>query len=213
MKFVVMVMALCLFACGSDDAKHSGDSPGGNPDDPKTPGVSGPEIFSLFLDAKADLPACGEANQRQLVYVADESKFYACKEVEWVEVSIKGEPGTSNKIKSSIGCGGQMEGTNYYFLYTASLLTSGDLFVSAAIKSTYIQSSASAFYASTQNGATNGAVSINYDLVGGLNAGYWVVSLDRATLVVTVEYNDGDVSGSKQTWTMAPDKCVVNDYD
>jgi hypothetical protein len=60
----------------------------------------------------------------------------------------------------------------------------------------------------------HGAVgaSITFDATMNANAGWWDVRLNRTTLVVTIDYNDTDVMGGKRSWTMTPDKCVVNKY-
>lgn len=53
---------------------------------------------------------------------------------------------------------------------------------------------------------------ITFDLLGAINGGWWQLSLNRTTLVVTIENNDIDAPGGKNTWLMTPDKCVLNRY-
>jgi len=55
-------------------------------------------------------------------------------------------------------------------------------------------------------------VIITLDAAGTANFGWWYVTLNRSTLVTTIEYNDNEVSGGKITWIQTPDKCVVNSY-
>lgn len=46
---------------------------------------------TMALDSKDELPACEEANNKQLVYVIDEEQFYTCSEGEWAEIDIQGK--------------------------------------------------------------------------------------------------------------------------
>lgn len=124
-----------------------------------------------------------------------------------------GKDGTDGgKITGSIGCGGNLEGTSLWFSYTAVQFAAGAVFSSGAIKANDLQVSASAIFAPEQNGWDTAPVQMTLDSAGPVNAGWWRISLNRTTLVVTIDYNDLDVTGGKKTWTMTPDKCVVNKY-
>jgi hypothetical protein len=117
-----------------------------------------------------------------------------------------------SKITGSIYCRGSLENTTLYFSYNAVQFGSGAVFASAAIKANDIQASGANFYAMAQNGWDAAPVSITFDATMNANAGWWDVRLNRTTLVVTIDYNDTDVMGGKRSWTMTPDKCVVNKY-
>jgi hypothetical protein len=124
-----------------------------------------------------------------------------------------GADGTDNRITSSIYCTGQLGSTAFYATYNAVLHASGDLFVTANIENGLDQTTAVAFYSREQNGAESGAVSLTKDEAGTSNYGWWRLSLNRTTLVTTVTYHDNEISGGEQSWTMTPDKCIVNDYE
>lgn len=54
---------------------------------------------ALYLDAVADLPTCNAAALRQLVYVAETSKFYYCSaKPDWVAVDLKGKDGAAGAV-------------------------------------------------------------------------------------------------------------------
>jgi hypothetical protein len=115
-------------------------------------------------------------------------------------------------VTSSIICAGPLEGTTLLARYSASILSSGDVWSSAAVFGGAFEIGASAFFSSSQVGATTAPVQFTYDVAGTFNGGWWMLSLNRPTAVVTVEYNDADVTNGKQTWAWVPAKCIVNNY-
>jgi hypothetical protein len=91
-------------------------------------------------------------------------------------------------------------------------LANGVIFATASIADASIEASRSEVYAPTQNGALTAQVLIEFDQASALDAGWWAISLDRASLVTTIVYNDVDLAGGKRTWTMQPSACIVNTY-
>lgn len=131
----------------------------------------------------------------------------------------KGEPGPqgaaaeSAKITNSIFCTGGLEGTaSLGFKYQAVLFANGNVFASASIKDGVLEASYATLYSPTQNGAAVAGVSVQFDQAAPANSGFWILSLDRKTLVTSIVYNDADVLGGTQSWTMTPAACVVNNY-
>jgi hypothetical protein len=98
------------------------------------------------------------------------------------------------------------------FAYSAAQYANGNVFASADIAGPSTQASNAVVYAPTQNGYTAAPVILTFDAAGTANAGWWQLSLNRVSRVVTIDYNDSDVDGGRMTWTMTPDKCVVNTY-
>ena len=117
-----------------------------------------------------------------------------------------------SRITGSIYCGGSLQGTNIWFAYWAAQYANGNVFTSANISGPSNQASGALTYAPTQNGYTTAPVTMTYDSAGTANGGWWQLSLNRVSLVVTIDYHDTDVDGGLMTWTMTPDKCVVNTY-
>jgi hypothetical protein len=122
--------------------------------------------------------------------------------------------GEGSRVTASIHCGGSLENTNLWFTYDVALFSGGWLFASGNISAPDIQSSGANIYAPTQNGAATAPVILVFDATGTANAGWWRISLNRTTLVTTIEYNDVDLPevDDKRAWTMTPDKCVVNSF-
>lgn len=116
------------------------------------------------------------------------------------------------RIVADIHCGAILENTQLAFSYDASQFASGYVFASAAIWGSGWQSSGAKFYSPEQNGWATAPVNVTFDVYGQSTAGWWRFSLNRETLVVTAEYNDAELPNGKDTWTMTPDKCVVNRY-
>ncbi len=113
-------------------------------------------------------------------------------------------------ISASIHCFGNLQGTSVDAGYNAVVMSSGDVFVSASIQDVGFQFSNTAFYSHHQNGVKDGGITIRADEDGVINGGWWNLSLDRDTLVTTVEYNDP--IEPFQTWSMASSDCILNDY-
>lgn len=117
-----------------------------------------------------------------------------------------------SKVTASIGCTADIEGTTIGFAYNAVQFASGAVFAAGSIDSAGIQASAANIFAPQQVGYETAPVILVFDSAGAVNGGWWKLSLNRMSLVVTIEYNDTDVMGGKRSWTMTPDKCVVNRY-
>jgi len=135
-----------------------------------------------------------------------------------------GQAGTS-KFTASIHCQGTLAQSTATsaglsipagglpIVYNAAVMTNGDVFAQSSIASAVIQVSGSAFYASSQNGAATGSVIMTDDWAGGVNYGWWNVSLNRSSGIVTAVYNDGDLGGSgTATFTFPSSGCSINNY-
>ncbi|MCC6137307.1 MAG: hypothetical protein IT287_01645 [Bdellovibrionaceae bacterium] len=105
------------------------------------------------------------------------------------------------KIVSTINCLGIVTGLSggastlngLEIKYNAVLTNSGDVYATASVSDEVSQDSSTAFYALGQAGATNGAVDIISDYHGTADAGAWQISLDRNTLITTVQYDDASL--------------------
>ena len=123
----------------------------------------------------------------------------------------------SNGIKpaASLYCGAALSGTSVNFTYDAMLFSDGSVFVYGGIYTSDQLIGKSTFYDSSQSGATTAAVLLTYDLSGTDNWGYWSISVNRSTLVVTILYTDSNESGGSTTWTLSSSSatnCVLNSY-
>lgn len=206
---------------------------------PAAPAATVDNNSSMLVADAALLPPCSAEREGVLVYVADEKAFKACLQGAWAAIDIQGArgdrgvpgvtgpagadgaagaagaagaDGASNRIKSSIGCNGALQGTAVNFSYSVALMASGDVFVTGSVRGVAFETAQSAFYSALQVGAATAAVFVESDMSGTANAGYWKLELNRTTLVATITYTDADVIGGVQCWTMTPDKCVVNAY-
>lgn len=118
-----------------------------------------------------------------------------------------------SKIAAGIYCVGGLEGsTNLTFTYQAIEFENGNVFVTGSIRDGSVETSASNFYAPTQNGWVNGGVLVQHDAYATDNAGFWNLTLNRQTLVVSISYYDSQMVGGGATWTMTPNKCTVSTY-
>jgi hypothetical protein len=113
---------------------------------------------------------------------------------------------------ASIFCQGLLENSNVFFTYDAVLFDGGNVFVTASVSDGAFQTEGTGFYAPTQGGAATAAVNFQRDEVGTPNGGFFTLSLDRATLVTTIEYTDNEARGGKLVWTMPPSACINNKY-
>lgn len=88
MKIVFVISVLT--GCGSESSPE-----GANIDpkaDEKAVVVNDPDIHSIALDSKSELPDCSDENKSQLAYIIEEDQFYVCK-AEWKKITIKGAKG------------------------------------------------------------------------------------------------------------------------
>ena len=225
MRFSLALLMFALLACGqTDDGKKDGAA--------DAPVATAPH--SMLVNTLAELPPCSPAEEGWLIYVTEEQAFKVCKLATWLDVAIKGKDGVNgvngqngkdgadgkdgkdgvdNRIVSSISCNGQLASTSIWVTYNVSLMASGDVFAYAATQNNTQQIGASVYYSGQQNGAATAAVTFTDDYEATPVASWWHITLDRDTLVVTADYNNVDLPGGKNTWTMTPDKCVVNTYD
>lgn len=130
----------------------------------------------------------------------------------------KGEPGMpgAGKIISTLNCGGDITSGGGIpgalhgkrVEYDAVLTSGGDVYATAVIVDDYFQTSGTAFYAADQAGAQNALVLVSADYVSGSHGGLWKISLDRATLVTSIVYDDLDL-GAPVKMTFTPSACTV----
>jgi Collagen triple helix repeat (20 copies) len=129
-----------------------------------------------------------------------------------------GAPGAPDSITASISCSGigyvgAFEGV---FTYQLDQFSNGSVFASASVASAGLESSSSTFYAPTQVGWTTAQVNVVMDIASPVDFGFWKMSLNRTTLVVSVSYNDTDLPtygfSNPFNLTFTPSACVVNTY-
>lgn len=110
-----------------------------------------------------------------------------------------GAPGQNGgKIVATMNCSGVISGlggsssvlNGLEVTYNAVLSSSGDVYSTASVNDDYGQFSGTAFYAAGQGGSATGQVDIVADFHSTADAGLWSISLNRATLVTTVVYDD-----------------------
>lgn len=133
-------------------------------------------------------------------------------EISSSDTVCNGKDGTDNRIIGNIICTGQLGTDPFVFVYTFSVMASGDVFATANIAGSAYQIGSTAFYSSQQNGAATAAVGFLYDALGSANGGWWSVSINTSTLVVTVVYHDTDAIGGTMTWTQPAANCQKFTY-
>jgi hypothetical protein len=191
------------------------------------------KFFSCENDSWMPVEIKGESGKNSLVKISAEGAGTYCaaggkkieigidtngngtldtEELKDTKYVCDGKNGIDNRIVSSIGCSGSLEGTALNFTYNAQLMASGDIHASASISDSILEVSGTVFFSSKQVGAATAPVMFTNDFASPANGGYWKLSLDRSSLVTTIEYNDINVAGGKRSWTMVPSKCVVNTY-
>lgn len=87
-NLILILFGIVMISCGSDSSKSKNNS---NSDDPSEEVPSEEEAAqtrTLALDSISDLPACGDTNAHQLVYIIDEEQFYTCKSANWETIEL-----------------------------------------------------------------------------------------------------------------------------
>ena len=125
-----------------------------------------------------------------------------------------GNPGVDgSQITASIGCSGVLQDTaGYSFSYDVDQFENGNVFVSGVVYNGAVSGSFSNYYAPTQGGYLTAPIVIDLDSYAPADSGWWQLSLDRSTLIVSIVYNDADIDGGSLSWTMLPSQCIVNNY-
>jgi len=120
-----------------------------------------------------------------------------------------GEDGEDGGIVAgSIGCVGPLADTSLSVNYQAVQLSGGAVFATASVIAPNIQASGAQIFSANQNGYLDAPVIVTFDVQGAANNGWWRISLNRTTLVVTAVYNDSDLGGNgTRVWTSSPSIC------
>ena len=120
-----------------------------------------------------------------------------------------GSAGTDNKIKYTHYCNALLQNTALYYRYRVYQFVNEDIFIQGEIYGVSYEVADSIMYSKLQNGWTTAPIYINYDVSGSANYGYFVISLNRSTMVTTIVYTDSDVSGGSTTWVEPSSDCVT----
>jgi hypothetical protein len=125
----------------------------------------------------------------------------------------EGDAGAGGAVLDSIFCNGGLSGaTGYLFNYHAVQFDNGVVLASGGIADEAVETDSTAIYAPTQNGWQTAAVIVEHDAYAPVDGGWWTLTLDRSTLVVSIVYHDVDVAGGQLIWTLTPDKCIKTTY-
>ena len=127
------------------------------------------------------------------------------------DTGATGATGTSPRIQYTVWCSAFLQGTtNLKYYYEINQWSNNDLFASAGIYGPSYEISASTMYSEIQNGWDTAAVLLAYDALGSSNWGYWEVSANRTTGVVTIINYDADATGGSNSWTQSSSDCTIN---
>lgn len=223
MKKIVMMVMVCtvlsvaLSGCGGGGGSTAASVPDGTPLGSLNASTAKSTPLAI---GDADCPTGGILVQTGIDKngsgILDDSEVSSSQKVCNGATGATGATGPAGSAAATtmngrIYCSGSLANTNptLYFSYDVAQFSSNFLLASADVRNQAIQASGTEFYASTQNGYSNAGVIIIFDQWGAATSGWWNITLNRSTLVTTIEYNDiGDVAGGKLTWTMTPDKCI-----
>ena len=123
-----------------------------------------------------------------------------------------GSSASATVMTGSIHCAGDIQDTYLSFSYDAAQFSSDFVLVSASVMSYASQASGARFYTSAQTEWATAPVTITFDQASPNNGGWWNLTLDRTTAIVSLQYRDADVAGGVKNWIMTPDKCIVSTY-
>lgn len=133
----------------------------------------------------------------------------------------KGEAGASGggRITSTLNCGGTISGlvgpasalNGLEVEYDAVLTAGGDVYSTARIIDDLTQTTSTHFYADGQAGSTNASVIIVADYHGVANGGFWEVSLNRSTLITSIDYTDASLGGTV-SMSFSASACTIQNW-
>lgn len=92
---LLTMILLILIGCGREEESNK-------------QGASSPQLLSIALQSKDDLPECSRLNDTQMSYVIDIEQYFVCKEESWMEID---PPSNTKTAKGSKGEDGK-DGTD-----------------------------------------------------------------------------------------------------
>jgi hypothetical protein len=122
------------------------------------------------------------------------------------------DAGDPSRITGSITCTGSLSGQPYSFTYSVDQFANGNVFASGDIANSSIQASNAVMFSPNQTGYATAPVQVLFDAQAPADSGWWLLSLNRQSLVVTITYNDTDLPSGTMAWTMQPSQCTSNTY-
>jgi hypothetical protein len=120
-----------------------------------------------------------------------------------------GAAGTDNKIKYTHYCNALLQNTAFYYRYRVYQFVNEDIFIQGEIYGTSYEVADSIMYSKLQTGWDTAPIYINYDVQSTANFGFFVISLNRSTMVTTIVYTDSDVTGGALTWSQPSSDCTT----
>lgn len=102
-------------------------------------------------------------------------------------------------------------GTDILVDYGLVEFASGNVFANGSISDMGRSAGGSQYYAPTEDGYDTAQIVALIDEVPPADGGYWLITIDRATLVVTAAYHDADIDAGLM-WTFPPEHCMRTVY-
>jgi hypothetical protein len=212
-KMTCMLMLASLVACGGSAGPPGPSGPSGSVGNQGPQGSQGVQGAQGVQGSQGEMGTQGSKGAQGEMGVPGEAGAPGAQGA----MGEAGSAGPTDDIMGSIGCvgtisGGPLTGT-YSIGYTADQFSDGAIFANAYVGDTSFSTSGSAFFAPQQTGWNTAPVTFVYDVYGTADGGWWLISLDRSTLVVSITYNDTDLGGTgTSTWDWHPSQCTVNTY-
>lgn len=219
MKTGLLLLSLCLVACGKSSENTAPDTPLG--------GVEG-----QIVKAESALPVCDSSRTGALVYVKDSSVFKTCEGGKWATVDLTGDkgaqgtpgatgasgdqgpqgnqgvPGTPMKITKSEECY-RLATTVTSLRYKRITFTSGDVVVQCRVMGNF-ENENTHFYAANTAGAANSFCSASYDSELPESGGRYEFRITND--VREVRYLDTGAPTNGTNEDFAPTNCVTTGY-
>lgn len=196
---IQVMLVLSMSGCGSESSGNNENSDSEKQE--KGVVTSSPDIDSIALESKSELPECVKENESQLAYVIDEDQFYVCKS-SWKVVSIKGKQGDKGE-KGDSGSTVIRDSNNSNY-WTDSITGYQWFLGGTATKANALITCTGDYRLPTlEEGKT--AVNHGIRLIAadiGANADFWSSSFNLAGVPQFVTLNAGNAEGSDGTSVM-----------
>ena len=195
MKYFISVTLFCglISSCGTDKDKDKEGFKG----DEKSSATqnNSPEPIKSLAVISSSIPACEAKNKDQLIFVKDLALFKSCSGTAWEDIDLGVQKKSESLVASTINCSATTTTAPSGIIvdYNATIFKSGDVWASAEISATGLDTIAnSLFYSSKQQGALTASITIAADVVSPYTTyGWWEISVNRETKITTAIYHDG----------------------
>lgn len=119
---------------------------------------------------------------------------------------------SADTIVSTTYCADTIPELHVLVDYGVVEFANGNVFANGSISDANGEASNAMYYSPAESGYDSAQIVALLDEVPPSDGGYWIVTMDRTTLVVTATYHDADIDAGVMSWAFPAEHCTRNTY-